>query len=35
MLVFRALLIAVRLGLGLDNSDFENTELGNKIVYLR
>jgi hypothetical protein len=35
MLVFRALLIAVLLGLGLDNSAFEGTELGGKTVLLR
>lgn len=35
MLVFRAVLVAVLLGLGLDNSDFESTDLGKKIVFLR
>ncbi|KAJ4158226.1 uncharacterized protein LMH87_008759 [Akanthomyces muscarius] len=35
MLVFRAVLIAVRFVLGLDNSDFEKTELGSKMVFLR
>ena len=35
MLVFRVILLAVLLGLGLDNSDFEGTELGKKTVFLR
>ena len=35
MLVFRAVLIAVLLELGLDNSAFEGTELGRKTVLLR
>jgi hypothetical protein len=35
MLVFRAILIAAILGLGLDNSAFEGTELGQKVVLLR
>jgi hypothetical protein len=35
MLVFRAVLLAVLLGLGLDNSAFEGTELGRKTVFLR
>jgi len=35
MLVFRAVLIAVLLSLGLDNSIFEGTELGRKTVLLR
>jgi len=35
MLVFRAILIAVLLQLGLDNSAFEGTELGKKTVLLR
>ena len=35
MLVFRAVLLAVLLSLGLDNSAFEGTELGQKTVILR
>ncbi|OXV06684.1 hypothetical protein Egran_05549 [Elaphomyces granulatus] len=35
MLVFRAVLVAMLLGLGLDNSAFEGTDLRTKIVLLR
>lgn len=35
MLVFRATLVAVLLGLGMDNSDFEGIELGKRTILIR
>jgi len=35
MLLFRALVFAVLLGMALDNSRFQGTELGAEIVVLR